>query len=230
MGSYALAPSPRPCPQCGGGATCAYLYLHRWGLGQSQHLNRCGTCQHTYGAVGRGEIGPTTINRRHASAIIREREKRIRAAIPTPTRERTLENWSEWLTPHARNGQAWCHMRQLIFERDGSVCLCGATADTIDHIIPRVDGGTNEPINLRPLCGPCNYRSGALYMATYRDTRPPPATLTAREWELVHSLDALDVPSDAGRRTIHPVLATLRVKRSSTEIDNAAKYRRARDR
>ena len=36
---------------------------------------------------------------------------------------------------------------------------CGATDNlTIDHIVPRVRGGTNELANLQTLCAPCNQR------------------------------------------------------------------------
>ncbi|MET9890780.1 HNH endonuclease [Streptomyces sp. NPDC006465] len=33
-------------------------------------------------------------------------------------------------------------------------------ADTADHIVPLSRGGSNEPSNLRPACGPCNYGRG----------------------------------------------------------------------
>ena len=34
--------------------------------------------------------------------------------------------------------------------------LCGAVADTTDHVIPLSSGGSNWPANLRPACRPCN--------------------------------------------------------------------------
>ena len=48
--------------------------------------------------------------------------------------------------------------RDAIFERDGEVCAeCGATDDlTIDHIMPKSLGGTNDEDNLRVLCRRCN--------------------------------------------------------------------------
>lgn len=48
--------------------------------------------------------------------------------------------------------------RQAVFDRDGRLCLeCGATDDlTIDHIIPRTHGGTNDDDNLQTLCRRCN--------------------------------------------------------------------------
>ncbi len=52
--------------------------------------------------------------------------------------------------------------RQRIFRRDGHLCLkcwTGGSKDnplTIDHIIPRVKGGTNDDDNLQTLCLDCN--------------------------------------------------------------------------
>lgn len=40
--------------------------------------------------------------------------------------------------------------------------LCdGATADTVDHILPVASGGTHELSNLRPACRSCNSSRGA---------------------------------------------------------------------
>jgi len=52
-------------------------------------------------------------------------------------------------------------LRYEIFKRDGFKCvLCGNTPKesrlVIDHIIPVVDGGTNDSSNLRILCFDCN--------------------------------------------------------------------------
>jgi 5-methylcytosine-specific restriction endonuclease McrA len=51
-------------------------------------------------------------------------------------------------------------LRQAVFERDGRRCLCCmATSDlVIDHIVPVLSGGTNDPNNLQTLCRPCNSR------------------------------------------------------------------------
>lgn len=53
-------------------------------------------------------------------------------------------------------------VRVETFTRCGNVCLhCGATEDlTIDHIVPRVRGGTNDPENLQVLCRSCNSKKG----------------------------------------------------------------------
>lgn len=52
----------------------------------------------------------------------------------------------------------WRRLRETIFERDGRKCqYCGDTEDlAIDHIVPLVRGGTNDPANLTPACRPCN--------------------------------------------------------------------------
>lgn len=49
-------------------------------------------------------------------------------------------------------------LRQETFNRDGRKCvICGAKEDlSIDHIIPRSKGGTNDPENLQTLCRSCN--------------------------------------------------------------------------
>ena len=46
----------------------------------------------------------------------------------------------------------------LVFERDGNLCTyCGSPYDlTIDHIVPRVQGGDHEPSNLATACRSCN--------------------------------------------------------------------------
>lgn len=38
--------------------------------------------------------------------------------------------------------------------------LDGSTYLSVDHIVPRSKGGSDEPSNLRTLCHPCNARKG----------------------------------------------------------------------
>lgn len=66
------------------------------------------------------------------------------------------ENWDRppcvtWLTK----------LRQKIFKRDQYTCrYCGAKAEHMDHVIPRVQGGSDKPENLVAACAPCNLSKG----------------------------------------------------------------------
>jgi len=57
-------------------------------------------------------------------------------------------------------GLGWSYQakRRRILERDLYLCwLCGGPgADSVDHVIPRVQGGTNEDANLRAAHLGCN--------------------------------------------------------------------------
>lgn len=63
--------------------------------------------------------------------------------------------------------------RQAIFDRDGRKCVeCGSTEKlSLDHIIPRSKGGTDQPTNLQTLCGSCN--SSKNNRIASDDNRPP---------------------------------------------------------
>lgn len=48
--------------------------------------------------------------------------------------------------------------RKALFARDGYECAyCGKTADTIDHVHPKAQGGRHEWSNVVACCGPCNH-------------------------------------------------------------------------
>ena len=57
-------------------------------------------------------------------------------------------------------------MKKKLLERDGMVCRgCGFVPPdprflTVDHLIPRCDGGSNRIENLALLCSPCNSKKG----------------------------------------------------------------------
>ena len=53
-------------------------------------------------------------------------------------------------------------VRKVVFERDGYRCKdCGGWSDlTVDHMLPRSLGGSDDPSNLQTLCRSCNSRKG----------------------------------------------------------------------
>jgi 5-methylcytosine-specific restriction endonuclease McrA len=48
------------------------------------------------------------------------------------------------------------------YKATGAVCVkCGSKNDIqADHIVSRSDGGSSDPSNYQPLCGPCNSKKG----------------------------------------------------------------------
>jgi len=52
--------------------------------------------------------------------------------------------------------------RLEIYTRDGFKCLiCGVIDNlTLDHVIPRSKGGSNDSSNLQTLCNRCNSKKG----------------------------------------------------------------------
>ena len=49
--------------------------------------------------------------------------------------------------------------RRTVFARDGSKCqYCGASAENLDHVIPRSKGGPHTWENVVAACRPCNTR------------------------------------------------------------------------
>lgn len=69
------------------------------------------------------------------------------------------------------NDWCWAPTRQAIYIRDGRRCLsCGSKHKklSLDHVIPRCRGGSNDPSNLVTLCVGCNTWRGHRAVAAWR--------------------------------------------------------------
>ena len=51
---------------------------------------------------------------------------------------------------------AWKKIRAKQLFTSPNCMMCGKPANVVDHIVPRQDGGTDEPGNLRSLCRSCH--------------------------------------------------------------------------
>jgi 5-methylcytosine-specific restriction endonuclease McrA len=77
---------------------------------------------------------------------------------PRAQRERKIANKDAYYhTPE------WRQVRRIVLQRDGHACQvheigCDLVANTVDHIIERSDGGSDDPSNLRACCRPCHNR------------------------------------------------------------------------
>ena len=55
----------------------------------------------------------------------------------------------------------WKRQRLIVLRRDQNICAyCGDEATQVDHVIPRVDGGTDDLDNLVACCRRCNLLKG----------------------------------------------------------------------
>ena len=63
--------------------------------------------------------------------------------------------------------------KDLVFERDGYQCVyCGSTDNlTLDHVVPVIRGGSNEPDNLACACKSCNSSKGARTVYEWRSSQ-----------------------------------------------------------
>lgn len=76
--------------------------------------------------------------------------------------------------------------RRAVFARDGHRCqYCGATAENIDHVLPRSKGGTHTWENVVAACRPCNTRKeDRLLQETGLTLRRVPAAPRGGAWTL----------------------------------------------
>lgn len=79
--------------------------------------------------------------------------------------------------------------RRAVFARDGHRCqYCGASAENIDHVIPKSRGGTHAWDNVVAACRPCNTRKrDRLLEESDMKLRRKPSVPRERAWILVAS-------------------------------------------
>ncbi|MGH9154924.1 MAG: HNH endonuclease [Acidimicrobiales bacterium] len=76
--------------------------------------------------------------------------------------------------------------RRAVFARDGHRCqYCGATAENLDHVVPRSKGGSHTWDNVVAACRPCNTRKeDRLLHETSLILRRQPMVPRERSWVL----------------------------------------------
>ncbi|MFJ9125715.1 HNH endonuclease [Streptomyces sp. NPDC102340] len=80
------------------------------------------------------------------------------------------------LTP-AGSTRRWRMLRADVLDRDGHRChWCKGPANTVDHLIPRVRGGSDDVSNLAAACTACNSRRGQAEAQQPRNAPP------SRDW------------------------------------------------
>lgn len=81
------------------------------------------------------------------------------------------------MSQHSSKGSEWATLRKAVLDRDGWTCtycgqdLVGADA-TVDHLAPKVSGGTDTYANLVACCRRCNSRKNdsTVRRMPYRDS------------------------------------------------------------
>ena len=81
---------------------------------------------------------------------------------------------------------SWRKIRQKVLKRDHNTChYCGGSANQVDHIIPRKQGGSNELSNLVAACSSCNASKNDRTPKEWEEYKNPPKS----EFVMVLRLD-----------------------------------------
>lgn len=79
----------------------------------------------------------------------------LRPKLTTANLQRVASPATNW--GGGLGGRPWRRVRAAILVRDHYVCqVCGVIAEEVDHIVPRSQGGSDDPSNLRAICVPCH--------------------------------------------------------------------------
>ncbi len=128
---------------------------------------------------------------------------------------------------HKNQGSNWIRRekRLAIYSRDGFCCLfCGRGAEdgvelTLDHVLPRELGGSNEASNLATACMDCNKRKGSQALPFFLMTLG--RTATSLRKRLVAQL-ALPLNMVEGRRLLGLRKTANNAKRTAAIAANTA--------
>jgi hypothetical protein len=76
-------------------------------------------------------------------------------------------------TTQAGYGWTWQQLRLRILARDSWVChWCGGPARSVDHVVPKVEGGSDAPANLVAACVQCNSARSLAWVRAHRGGVP----------------------------------------------------------
>ena len=97
---------------------------------------------------------------------IADRKRRYRAENPNVRLQEKAKN-------HARRaaiigGPSYREIAEKMAYYGGKCWICGALADSIDHVKPLSKGGAHALANLKPACSPCNSRKRARWYGVQR--------------------------------------------------------------
>ncbi|WP_366518535.1 MULTISPECIES: HNH endonuclease [unclassified Neorhizobium] len=117
------------------------------------------------------EVRPRQPESRHVSTAHPLDVAMRRSMGRCPRKKRGLQARLDFLTPDERQA-----IRTQIYERDPPFCVwCHASLTegkpgrpfTLDHIIPRIEGGPFKPDNLVLACHMCNFKRGRKSILEY---------------------------------------------------------------
>ncbi len=81
----------------------------------------------------------------------------------------------------------WRKIRKRIINRDRGLCqMCGNEGDSVDHIVPRSQGGTDDDWNLQLLCRSCNSSKGGRFFSAPRTPPTLPGLVTPKNGSISH--------------------------------------------
>ena len=139
--------------------------------------------------IENAQYGPQTLmrllNRSYAGIIQRAHKLRL-SLLPIPKQLKPIPQRvkkqvkqvvhtpfsAERLRTHPVSGlhsRLWSQRRSIVLKMHDELCVyCGDEAETVDHVIPRSKGGTDNIDNLVAACGRCNYaKSDKIYLVRF---------------------------------------------------------------